>query len=96
MPIRPPARLPCALLTALLLPLVAHAGAPAESPRPTPGAPRPNVVLIVADDLGYGEPGCYGGRDIPTPHLDRDRPRRRALHPGLRHRLGLRPRPAPP
>jgi arylsulfatase A-like enzyme len=71
MPIRPPARLPCALLTALLLPLVAHAGAPAESPRPTPGAPRPNVVLIVADDLGYGEPGCYGGRGIPTPHLDR-------------------------
>jgi arylsulfatase B len=34
-------------------------------------APRPNVVLIVADDLGYGEPGCYGGRDVPTPNLDR-------------------------
>jgi arylsulfatase B len=31
---------------------------------------RPNIVFIVADDLGYGEPGCYGGRDIPTPHLD--------------------------
>ncbi len=31
---------------------------------------RPNVVLIVADDLGYGEPGCYGGKDVPTPHLD--------------------------
>ena len=33
-------------------------------------AERPNVVLIVADDLGYGELGCYGGKDIPTPHLD--------------------------
>ena len=33
-------------------------------------ADRPNVVLIVADDLGYGELGCYGGRDVPTPHLD--------------------------
>lgn len=33
-------------------------------------ADRPNVVLIVADDLGYGELGCYGGTDIPTPHLD--------------------------
>ncbi|MGB8166974.1 MAG: sulfatase-like hydrolase/transferase, partial [Chthoniobacteraceae bacterium] len=31
---------------------------------------RPNIVYIVADDLGYGELGCYGGKDIPTPHLD--------------------------
>jgi len=31
---------------------------------------RPNIVFIVADDLGYGELGSYGGRDIPTPHLD--------------------------
>ncbi len=29
-----------------------------------------NVVLIVADDLGYGELGCYGGRGVPTPHID--------------------------
>ncbi len=33
-------------------------------------APRPNIVLIVADDLGYGELGCYGGKEIPTPHID--------------------------
>jgi arylsulfatase A-like enzyme len=32
---------------------------------------RPNVVLIVADDLGYGELGCFGQRRIRTPHLDR-------------------------
>ncbi len=31
---------------------------------------RPNVILIVADDLGYGEPGCFGGKDVPTPQID--------------------------
>ncbi len=31
---------------------------------------RPNVVLIVADDLGYGETGVQGGRDVPTPNID--------------------------
>jgi arylsulfatase A-like enzyme len=30
---------------------------------------RPNVLLIVADDLGFSDLGCYGG-EIPTPHLD--------------------------
>ena len=33
-------------------------------------ARRPNVVVIVADDLGYGDLGFQGGTDIPTPHLD--------------------------
>ena len=32
---------------------------------------KPNILFIVADDLGYGELGCYGGKDIPTPHLDK-------------------------
>ena len=30
---------------------------------------QPNVLVIVADDLGYSDLGCYGG-EINTPHLD--------------------------
>ena len=33
-------------------------------------ARKPNIVFIVVDDLGYGELGCYGGKEIPTPHID--------------------------
>ena len=33
--------------------------------------PRPNVIFILADDLGYSELGCYGQEKIRTPHIDR-------------------------
>jgi arylsulfatase len=37
----------------------------------TVSAAPPNVVLILADDLGYGDLGCFGATKIRTPHLDR-------------------------
>jgi arylsulfatase A-like enzyme len=48
-----------------LLPLSGAAVRGAEKP-----PAKPNILLIVADDLGYGELGCQGHTDIPTPHID--------------------------
>jgi arylsulfatase A-like enzyme len=43
-----------------------------DAQRPnTEAAARPNVVLIIADDLGYGDLGTYGASDARTPNLDK-------------------------
>ena len=52
-----------AILTVLLLVPVAalHAATPA----------KPNIIFILADDLGIGNVGCYGADNYKTPHIDR-------------------------
>ena len=35
------------------------------------GPAMPNVILILADDLGYGDLSCYGQATLHTPHMDR-------------------------
>ena len=54
----------CTLVAAVLLFLPLPAGA-AEPVR------RPNIVIILADDIGYGDLGCYGATRVKTPNLDK-------------------------
>ena len=53
------------LLTAALL-----GGSSRDDDTETDGAGRPNIVFILADDLGYGDLGIYGSDQIRTPHID--------------------------
>ncbi|MCL4818664.1 MAG: sulfatase [Vicinamibacteria bacterium] len=46
-------------------------GAPGAAPSPTPFTGRPNVIVVLADDLGWGDLSSYGAAQIRTPHLDR-------------------------
>jgi arylsulfatase A-like enzyme len=55
------------LAFALTLALLGGPGAAADSGN----GRRPNVVIVLVDDMGWADLGCYGSKDIRTPHVDR-------------------------
>ncbi len=58
-------------LRILLFALLLAAWPGPTAARAQPKSQRPHIVLILADDLGPGDLGCYGGKIAETPHLDR-------------------------
>lgn len=61
--------LTAAALVALSAPVVASAASSAADDTAT-SSKRPNVILLVADDLGYGDMSCYGAHRVNTPRVD--------------------------
>ena len=56
----------CRITVLLVLTCLSLAGSPVQAAEPR----KPNIIFILADDLGYGDLGCYGQKQIQTPNLD--------------------------
>ena len=51
--------------TLLLFLLIGHANSQSKKSKP-----KPNIIVLMADDMGYGDVGIYGSKKIPTPNMD--------------------------
>ena len=57
---------------------------------PEESASPPNIIYILADDLGYGDLSCYGQTKFSTPNIDRLAAGGDALYPALLRQHGVR------
>jgi arylsulfatase A len=64
-------RLRLLIIALVMVGVSAQAAVPVAQRGAQRAAPKPNVVLIIMDDMGYGDIGSYGVKDARTPHLDR-------------------------
>jgi arylsulfatase A-like enzyme len=58
-------------MTRLFLPGLISLFVTVSNAVPADAAKRPNIVYILADDLGFGDLGCFGQKTLTTPHIDR-------------------------
>src|SRR5258706_5384155 len=59
-----------AVFLAVLVAVLAHDALAQPVKLASPGIRRPNIIVLVADDVGYGDLGAYGQKNIKTPNLD--------------------------
>jgi arylsulfatase A-like enzyme len=66
-----PSRCGCCFWSLVIALATLFTSAAAANPARADSADRPNILVILADDLGYGDLGCCGAADLRTPNIDR-------------------------